>query len=103
NGEGYYSLTKANFSDPTINILTGYNNKFLDDKLSFSAQVGYHQLENKVTRLSTIGSKYTVPDFQSINNVEPATVVSSQRNTTRRIQAISGQFEFGYNNIAFIT
>lgn len=103
NGEGYYSLTKANFSDPTINILTGYNNKFLDDKLSFSAQVGYHQLENKVTRLSTSGSKFTVPDFQSINNVEPATVISSQRNTTRRIQAISGQFEFGYNNIAFIT
>ena len=103
NGEGYYSLTKANFSDPTINILTGYNNKFLNDKLSFSAQVGYHQLENKVTRLSTSGSKYTVPDFQSINNVEPATIVSSQRNTIRRIQAISGQFEFGYNNIAFIT
>ncbi len=103
NGVGEYYLTKANFSDPTINILGGYNNKFLNDKLSFSAQVGYHQLENKVTRLSTSGSKYTVPDFQSINNVETATIISGQRNATRRIQAVSGQFEFGYDNIAFLT
>ena len=102
-GEGEYYLTKSNFSDPTINIISGYNNKFLNEKISFSAQVGYHQLENKVTRLSTSGSKYTVPDFQSINNVEAATIISSQRNATRRIQAVSGQFEFGYNNLAFVT
>src|SRR5690606_27896779 len=43
------------------------------------------------------------PDFQSINNVDVATIVSSQRNTKRRIQALSGQFEFGYNNLAFLT
>lgn len=103
NGNGDYYLTKSNFSDPTVNILAGYNNKFLDNKLSFGAQVGYHQLENKVTRLSTSGSNFTVADFQSINNVEPATVTSLQRNTTRRIQAVSGQFEFGYNNLAFVT
>ena len=102
-GEGEYYLTQSNFSDPTMNILAGYNNKFFDDKFNFSAQVGYHQLENGVTRLSTSGSKYTVPDFQSINNVDPATIISSQRNTKRRVQAISGQFEFGYNNIAFLT
>jgi TonB-linked SusC/RagA family outer membrane protein len=102
-GVGEYYLTKANFSDPTINLISGYNNKFFDEKFSFSAQVGYHQLENKITRLSTSGSKYTVPDLQSINNVETATIISGQRNTTRRIQAVSGQFEFGYDNIAFLT
>lgn len=102
-GTGDYYLTKSNFSDPTINILSGYNNKFFNDKFTFSAQVGYHQIENAVTRLSTSGSKFTVPDFQSINNVDPATVISAQRNSKRRVQAISGQFEFGYNNMAFIT
>src|SRR5690606_36902117 len=90
-------------SDPTLNVIAGYNNKFLNDKLTFSAQVGYHQLENGVTRLTTNGSKFTIADFQSINNVDPLTIVSSQRNTKRRIQAISGQFEFGYNNLAFVT
>lgn len=103
NGLGEYNLVHSNFSDPTINILGGYNNKFLDEKLSFSAQIGYHQLENGVTRLVTNGSKFTVPDFQSINNVDPTTITSLQRNSKRRIQAISGQFEFGYNNMAFLT
>ena len=100
-GEGEYYLTHSNFSDPTLNIIAGYNTNFLDDKLSFAAQVGYHQLENGVTRLVTSGSKYIIPDFQSINNTEPSTVISSQRNTKRRIQAISGQFEFGFKNMAF--
>lgn len=102
-GEGIYYLTHANFSDPTVNILAGYNNKFLHDQFTFSAQVGYHQLGEKNTNLTTNGSNFTVADFQSINNVDPATIVSSQRNATRRIQAISGQFEFGYKGIAYLT
>ncbi|MGN6247880.1 MAG: SusC/RagA family TonB-linked outer membrane protein [Ginsengibacter sp.] len=102
-GTGVYYLTHANFSDPTINILAGYDNKFFNDKFTFSAQVGYHQLENRNSDLTTNGSNFTVADFQSINNVDPATIVSSQRNTRRRIQAISGQFEFGYKNMAFLT
>lgn len=102
-GLGQYNLVQSNFSDPTINILTGYNNTFMDGKLSFSGQLGYHQMENGVTRLSSYGSDFIVPDFQSINNTEPSTQVASQRNTKRRIQAISGQFEFGYDNLAFIT
>ncbi|WP_300598317.1 SusC/RagA family TonB-linked outer membrane protein [Niabella sp.] len=102
-GTGTYSLVHSNFSDPTVNILAGYNNKFFKEKFSFSGQVGYHQLENGVTLQSTIGSKFIIPDFQSINNTDPATVTSSQSNTKRRIQALSGQFEFGYNNMAFIT
>lgn len=102
-GTGEYYLTNANFSDPTLNILAGYDNDFLNKKLHFSAQVGYHQLENALTRLVTSGSKFTIPDFQSINNTDPATIISSQRNTKRRIQAISGQFEFGYNNMVFLT
>lgn len=103
NGIGQYFITNENFSDPTINILSGYNNKFFDKKLTFSAQVGYHQLENGISRLTTNGQKFIIADFQSINNVTPSTVSSSQRNTKRRIQAISGQFEFGWDNLAFIT
>lgn len=103
NGLGQYNLVQSNFSDPTINILTGYNNSFFDNKFSFSGQLGYHQMENAVTRLATHGQNFIVPDFQSINNSTPSTVVSSQRNTKRRIQAVSAQFELGYNNLAFIT
>lgn len=102
-GLGSYYLTHANFSDPTINLITGYNNSFIDKKLTFGAQVGYHQLENQNTSLYTSGSKLTIADFQSINNVDPATVIASQRNTTRRIQALSYQVELGWNNLAYLT
>ena len=102
-GLGRYDLVQSNFSDPTVNILAGYNNKFFNNKLSFAGQVGYHQLENGIIRLATNGSKYIIPDFQSINNTETGSVTSRQRNTKRRIQAVSSQFEVGYNNMAFVT
>jgi len=101
-GLGRYDIVQANFSDPTVNIIGGYNTKFFQDKLSFAAQVGYHQLENGVIRQATNGSKFVIPDFQSINNTDPLTQTSSQRNTKRRIQAISGQFELGWDNWAFV-
>src|SRR5690606_24544969 len=93
----------SNFSDPTVNIIAGYNNKFFNEKFSLSGQVGYHQLENAITRSAVNGTTFLVPDFQSINNTDPATQTATQRNTKRRIQALSAQFELGYNNIAFIT
>jgi len=102
-GPGIYNISKSNFSDPTINILAGYSNEFLNDKLSVSAQVGYHQLENGVTRLGTYGQRFAVVDFQSINNCDPLSISSSQRHTKRRIQALSGQVELGYNQMAYVT
>ncbi|AUC83798.1 SusC/RagA family TonB-linked outer membrane protein [Polaribacter sp. ALD11] len=102
-GEGQYNLVQSNFSDPTINILTGYTNNFFDEKFSFSGQLGYHQLENGVTRAASYGGKFIEPNFQSINNTDPLTQTARQRNTKRRVQGVSGSFEFGYDNIAFIT
>ena len=102
-GSGAYNLAKSNFSDPTINILAGYNNHFLEDKFTVSAQVGYHQLENGVSRLASAGTKYQVIDFQSINNCDPASVTSKKTDTKRRVQAFSGQLELGYKNMAFVT
>lgn len=102
-GTGNYNLAKSNFKDPTLNFLVGYNNSFLKNKLTFNAQVGYHQVEDGINRLSTYGSKYMVVDFQSINNCDPSTVTSEKRTTTRRVQAISTQFEFGWDNMAFLT
>uniref|UniRef100_UPI0035A1495C SusC/RagA family TonB-linked outer membrane protein n=1 Tax=Prevotella heparinolytica TaxID=28113 RepID=UPI0035A1495C len=102
-GSGYYNLAKSNFSDPTLNILAGYNDEFFSKKLTFNAQVGYHQIENGVTRLSTYGTKFAVPDFQSINNYDPTAIASKKRTTKRRVQAISAQAEFGYDNMAFLT
>lgn len=102
-GSGAYNLAKSNFSDPTINILAGYNNHFLEEKFTLSAQVGYHQLENGVSRLASAGTKYQVIDFQSINNCDPASVTSKKTDTKRRVQAFSGQLELGYKNMAFVT
>jgi TonB-linked SusC/RagA family outer membrane protein len=102
-GTGIYNITNSNFSDPTVNILAGYTNNFLNDKLSISAQFGYHQLENGVTRLGTYGTKFAVIDFQSINNCDPLSISSSQRNTKRRIQALSGQVELGYKQMVYLT
>ena len=100
---GTYNMSKSNFSDPTLNFLAGWNDGFFDDKLTLSAQVGYHQLENGVTQLSTYGANYKVVDLQSINNTDPATVISKKRTTKRRVQAFSGQAEIGYNNMVFLT
>jgi TonB-linked SusC/RagA family outer membrane protein len=102
-GNGYYNISKSNFSDPTVNLLTGYNNSFLNKKLSLSAQFGYHQYENQVTMVGTTGNKFAVVDFQSINNCDPLSISSVQRNTRRRIQALSAQVEIGYNNMAYVT
>ena len=102
-GTGYYNITKSNFSDPTVNLLTGYSNQFLNDKLSVSAQLGYHQIENGVTRLATTGSKFAVVDFQSINNCDPLSISSTQRTSKRRIQALSAQLELGYAQMAYLT
>ena len=100
-GDGQYNLAKSNFSYPTLNFLTGYNKTF--NKFYVSGQFGYHQIENGLTQLATYGSNFAVIDFQSINNVDPSTVASSKRTTTRRVQALSGQVELAYNNMAFLT
>jgi TonB-linked SusC/RagA family outer membrane protein len=102
-GTGVYENTKRNFSDPSLNIIAGYSNEFFNKKLSFSAQFGYHQQENGVIQLSSYGTGFMVVDMMSINNCTSSTVSSSQRNTKRRIQAISGQLEFGYNKMAYLT
>ena len=104
NNSGAYSIVKYNNSDPTMNILAGYNNVFCNEKFSFGVQVGYHQYEKGVTSLASYGSNFQVlEDMYSINNCTPSTVVSKKRSTKRRLQAISGQVEFGYNNMAFLT
>jgi TonB-linked SusC/RagA family outer membrane protein len=103
NGNGYYNKTKSDFSDPSLNILTGYNNEFLDNKLSLGVQFGYHQQENGISRIATTGSKFAVADFQSINNCDPLSISSTQRTTKRRIQALSAQVEVGYNKMAYLT
>ena len=81
--------------------MAGYNNEW--GKFTFSAQVGYHQQENASDNLATSGSNFQVKDFYSIANCDPETITTNTRNTKRRVQAVSGQAEFGYNNMAFVT
>lgn len=102
-GTGVYNISNSNFSDPTLNILTGYSKEFFNNKLSFSTQFGFHQIENGITRLSSYGSKYAVVDLHSINNMDPLTRNSTQQTTRRRIQAVSAQIELGYNRMVYVT
>lgn len=100
-GKGTYSLTDNNFKDQTLNAIIGYNNEW--GKFSFSAQAGYHQQSNYTVVSSVYGSNFKVMDFFGLDNCDPATIQNTLRHKTRRVQAISGQIELGWANMAFIT
>jgi len=100
---GTYNMAKANFSDMSMNIIAGWENKFLNDKLNVQLQFGYHQIENDVNRLAAYGRNFAVLDLASINNTDPATQTAVKRVTTRRLQALSGQLMVGYDNLAYLT
>ncbi|MBR5136340.1 MAG: SusC/RagA family TonB-linked outer membrane protein, partial [Rikenellaceae bacterium] len=100
---GYYSISKNNLNNVNINILAGYQNGWWDDKFTFSAQVGYHQTHQGTNRLSSYGSNFLVIDLLSLNNCTPSTITSKKAMTARRLQAISGQVELGFNKMAYVT
>lgn len=98
---GSVNISKYNLLDKSLNVLAGYNNEW--GKFTFATQVGYHQQENNVDKLAVYGSHFKVIDFYSIANCDASTILTSTRATKRRVQAISGQIELGYNNLAFLT
>lgn len=100
-GTGSYDQAKVNESDPTLNIIATYKKQF--GKFNASAQFGYHQLEQGSKTLAVHGEKFMVADFQSINNCDPTTLINTSRTLLRRLQAVSGSFEFSYANLAFLT
>ncbi len=100
---GTYNIANHNLSNYNLDVLAGYNNSWFDNKFTFGVQVGYHQLQNATKSLATYGDNFLVIDFHSINNCSPETITSKKTNTKRRLQAISAQAEFGYNNMAFLT
>jgi len=100
-GKGSFTSTDANFRDKTLNALAGYNNEW--GKFSFSAQVGYHQQSNYYETFGVYGSNFQVLDFYGLANCDPATVSTKQTHKTRRLQALSAQVEFGWNNMVFVT
>ena len=100
-GKGTYSVTDNNFKDQTLNAIAGYNNEW--GKFSFGVQVGYHQQSNATMVSSVYGSNFLVMDFFGLDNCDPATVQNTMRHKTRRIKAISGQIELGWNNMAYLT
>ena len=100
---GYYNISKNNLNNVNINVLAGYQNGWWDDKFTFSAQVGYHQTHQGTNRLSSYGNNFLVIDLLSLNNCTPSTVTSKKAMTARRLQAISGQVELGFNKMAYVT
>jgi TonB-linked SusC/RagA family outer membrane protein len=101
--EGSINISEEVRSDPSLAIIAGYSNHFMEEKFSLSAQAGYRQQENAVKRLSTYGTNFAVKDFLSINNCDPATIVSSTSTPIARRQNIFGSVELGYNDIVFLT
>jgi TonB-linked SusC/RagA family outer membrane protein len=100
---GAYNMSKANFTDKSMNILGGWEDKFLDDQLDMQVHLGYHQLENGVANLTAYGRNYIVLDLISVNNTDPETQVGSKRTTKRRLQALSGEVALGYRSLAYLT
>ena len=100
---GYYNISKNNLNNVNINVLAGYQNGWWDDKFTFSAQVGYHQVHQGTNRLSSYGNNFLVIDLLSLNNCTPSTITSKKAMTARRLQAISGQVELGFNKMAYVT
>ena len=100
-GKGSFTTTDNNFKDQTLNALAGYNNEW--GKFSFSAQFGYHQQTNYSESAAVYGSNFLVLDFYGLANCDPSTIQNTTRHRTRRLQALSGQLEFGWNNMAFLT
>ncbi len=100
-GTGSYDESRVLQSNPTINFIATYKKEI--GKFTANAQVGYHQMEQESKTLSVHGEKFLVADFQSINNCDILSIYTKTVNSTRRLQAVSGSMEFGYNNIAFLT
>jgi len=100
-GKGSLNYSKPTYKDQSIDAIAGYNNEW--GKFTFAAQAGYHQKENAEYVFSIYGSNFQVIDFYSVSNCDPITIQSRTKTTMRRIQAISGQVELGYNNMAFLT
>jgi TonB-linked SusC/RagA family outer membrane protein len=100
---GAYNMSKANFSDKTLNILAGWEDKFLTDQLDVQVHLGYHQVENGIANLTAYGRNYAVLDLISINNTDPETQTGAKRTTTRRLQALSGEVALGYHSMAYLT
>lgn len=100
-GKGTFTTTDYNFKDQTLNAIAGYNNEW--GKFTFSAQVGYHQQSNYSESMALYGTNFLVLDFYGLANCDPATVSAKSTHKTRRLQAFSGQLEFGWNNMLFLT
>ncbi len=100
-GTGSYDQSKVNENNPTFNLISTYKKEF--GKFNVTGQVGYRQFEQGSKTLSVHGEKFMVPDFQSINNCDPTTLINITRTVKRRLQSVFGSFEFSYNNLAFLT
>ena len=100
-GTGSYDQSKLNESNPTINLISTYKKEF--GRFNASAQVSYRQIEQGSKTLSVHGEKFMVADFKSISNCDATTLINTSRTQMRRLQGISGSFEFSFNNLAFLT
>jgi TonB-linked SusC/RagA family outer membrane protein len=100
-GTGIYDQSRLFQSNPSLNFIASYKKDI--GKFSASAMVGYHQLEQANSTLSVHGEKFLVADFQSINNCDILSIYTKSNRNTRRLQAVSGQLELSYNNLAFLT
>ena len=98
---GSYNIAKNNLSDTSMDIIARYDKEISD--FTFGVQAGFHQIERGTTRLASSGSEFLVADFMSINNCTASTVVSKKTDTKRRLQAVSGRAEVGWNDMAFVT
>ena len=100
-GTGSFQYAKGNSSYPTLTILTGYTYQLSD--FDFGIQFGYNQMERKTRTTSAYGHDFMVADFMSILNCDQSDIQASTTSPKKRTQALFGQFEASYKNMAFLT
>ncbi|MDR1197940.1 MAG: SusC/RagA family TonB-linked outer membrane protein [Prevotellaceae bacterium] len=98
---GYYNISKGNSNYSSLTFITGYTYDKLKN-LTIQAQFGYNQLDQLNRRLSTYGDHFVDPNFISLNNCDPLSIVGSTSNTRRRVQSLFGTLEFNYKDMLFL-
>ena len=100
-GNGSYRQTKVTTTDTNLSAFIGYQNTW--NKFSINAMAGYVQREDGSQTMGIYGNKFQVIEFFGIENCDPQSISVNTYTRKRRIQAISGQAELGWNDMVFVT
>lgn len=98
-----HTESDRNFQELNYEARLHYDDRYLDDKLSFNAFVGTNRRDAEFHRISgNTDGGLVVPLIYNLSNSVSAAQVS-EFDSKRRINSIFGSASFGYDNFAYLT